>query len=173
MKLLLFVFISFIFISFNLSNAYASSSYVLPYPGIMPGNKLYMVSDFIDTFKGFFAFGDFASFSYNLSQADKYLIEAKTLFEYKQYLLARDSLEDSNVSIKKAKNSLELARKHKKSVAEKTKVFQDAISKHNEVLTSLLEILPADFLWEDEKKAPVKIFIKDDILRAISIRNSL
>lgn len=173
MKILLLVFISFIFIAITTRNVYALSSYVLPYPGIMPGSKLYIVSDFFDEARGIFAFGDFASFSYNLSQADKYIVEAKTLFEYKQYLLASESLEKSNAYVSKAKKSLILAKKHNKPVLEKTKVFQDALEKHREVLNTLLEILPADFVWEDEKKAPVRLSIRDVILKAISQRNSL
>ena len=67
---------------------FAESQYVLPYPSAMPGSFLYKLNLVQEEILRYWYFGDFGQFKYNLGLSDKYLVEAKTLFEYKQYLLA-------------------------------------------------------------------------------------
>jgi len=78
------------------------AEYVLPYPSAMPGNKLYRIMRIIDELKKPLYFGSITRYKYHLSLADKYLVEAKTLFEYKQYLLAVDALERSDREFQEA-----------------------------------------------------------------------
>lgn len=170
-KSLVFFIVFFLLASFPSQTL--ASSYVLPYPGVMPGNKLYHIYEFTDNLKKYIAFGDFAQFSYNLSQADKYLVEAKVLFEYDQYLLALRALQKSDGYIVLAKESLHSAQKNNKDTSEKKRLYTLALVRHNEVLSSLLTILPQEFTWRDEKKLPVNLKIYENINRAIEMRSSL
>lgn len=170
MKIILFLFISLLIIAFP-CKIYAS--YTLPYPGIMPGNKLYLLAEAIDYTKGFFAFGDFATFSYNLSQSDKYLIEAKTLFEYGQHELALRALKKSNLHINESKKAIELAAKHHKNISEKEKKLHSAIDKHNQILSKLYQELPEEVLWSEEDQVPVKLKLRKEINTAVNLRSSL
>lgn len=177
-KIGIFVFLvifSSLFLQFGVRQTHAqanlpASNYVMPYPGIMPGNKLYVVSDLLDKAKSFYTFGDIARFKYNLAQADKYLIESKILFEYNQYPLAIQSLESSNIYYENARRSLESAGKSKKNTSILEQTLSQASLKHAELLSELLKELPAEFLWEDEKKAPLMLEIEKDIKDAIRIR---
>lgn len=162
-----FLFLLFVFVH----PAYAS--YVLPYPGVMPGNKLYKVSELFDSVKNIYSIGDFAQFKYNLSQSDKYLVEAKTLFEYVQYPLAAKALQKSNDYFKRIPNNLSLARKHGKNTQEKEAIYKDAQVKHIEVLSKIRSTLPESFVWQDEKKSPVVIEIGKLIDESLRVRSSL
>lgn len=168
MKKLLFILL-FVFVF----SSPAHASYTLPYPGIMPGNRLYVIGELFDKLKGFLAFGDFASFSHTLSQSDKYLVEAKTLFEYKQYLLGAYSLEKSNKQIILAREALDNAKDQKKDISEKEKILSSAIQKHNLILKELKSKLPDEFKWVDEDSPPVQININSDIQTAINVRSNL
>src|SRR3989344_5659903 len=75
----------------------AESIYVLPYPSSMPGNKLYKVHLFLESLEQYWYFGSFGQFKYSLKESDKYLVEAKTLFDYKQYILANKALQKSDI----------------------------------------------------------------------------
>ena len=101
MKRLIFLLI--LFVAFP-SSVFAD--YTLPYPSYMPGNKLYKASRLFDELQKYWHWGNIASVKYRLKIADKYLVEAKVLFEYKQYVLALDALERSDMHIK---SLLELA----------------------------------------------------------------
>lgn len=92
-KILILVLI--IFICF-LTVPSVRADYVLPYPSVMPGNKLYRITRIVDQLKKYWYFGNIAQIKYHLGLSDKYLVEAKTLFEYKQYLLATDALKRSS-----------------------------------------------------------------------------
>lgn len=146
------------------------SSYVLPYPGVMPGNKLYVVSNLIDSLKGIFSVGDFASFKYNLAQSDKYLIEAKTLFEYNQYPLAVRALKKSNSYFKKIVPNLHSAKSSGKNISEKNAILEAARQKHAEVLNKLKTEVPETFVWVAEKAEPVNLSLWQEIDSAISLR---
>ena len=106
----LFVFLIILFVfSIIPQPLFAEASYVLPYPSAMPGSKFYKLHQLFEKFEKYWYFGNFSNFHYNLKYSDKYLVEAKTLFEYKQYLLAYQALKKSNSFFLKTKQSLENA----------------------------------------------------------------
>ncbi len=162
--LFLFVFVQ---------SSFASASYTLPYPGIMPGNKIYVASELFDTLKKYYTFGDFAKFKYYLSQSDKYLVEAQILFEYGQYPLAKRSLEKSDMHFSQLRNVLESAKKKNKNIVEKEEVLYLASEKHIEVLEKLVKTVPSNFTWKAEKKEPVFIDIKNIINSSIQKRKKI
>lgn len=168
-KILFSSIIVFLFLFYPLKT-YSSSDYVLPYPGFMPGSSFYPIFEYADLVKGFFAFGDFASFSYSLSQSDKYLVEAKVLFEYNQYPLAIKSLKKSDQYLIAAKSSLSNAKTNRKNISQKHMQLRSAEQKHTEVLDSILPKVPKIFTWEDEKKDPVLLQLESEILKSIEIR---
>lgn len=128
------------------------SSYVLPYPGLMPGHKLYSFKKVFDKVYSFFVFGNFANHKYNLSLADKKLVEAKILFEYNQYPLALTALNDSNFHFDRAVDFLTAAEEEGKDIFQKVINFQEAGQRHKEILKTLKNNLPERFFWEPEKK---------------------
>ena len=95
------LFITLLLYFFPVIGAFAQGDYVLPYPGAMPGNRLYTISKIVDYIQSWWSFGNLSQFTYQLSMADKKLVEAKTLFEYKQYLLASDGLARYQSHLKK------------------------------------------------------------------------
>lgn len=148
------------------------SSYVLPYPGFMPGNKLYKVYTLFDIIEKYYSFGDFAQFSYNLSKSDKYLVEAKTLFEYNQYPLALAALQRSDHYFKNTYPNLMIAKKHGKDISDKIQALNSASQKHQEVLLGIMSLVPRTFVWQDEKKLPITLYIHDAIQKSIKIRQA-
>jgi len=164
------IFLSFLFLTLFVKEVIAASSYVLPYPGIMPGNKLYKVEKILDWVKKYFLFGDFAQYKYSISLSSKKLVEAKTLFEYKQYVFAISALNESDKEFVEANKYLLQAREHKKDIAEKLREFNSAAQKHDEVLEKVLINVPATYSWSEEKKEPVELFLKEKIERSIDIR---
>jgi len=168
--LLISLFVFFIFANSN-GLVFAESSYVLPYPSFMPGNKLYIISEIKDKLSKYFYFGDFGKFKYNLSQADKYLVEAKTLFEYKQYLLGYKSLQKSNEYFTNIKSNLVNAKNSGKNIEDKEKNLTEASFKHVEVLEKMKEDVPETFEWIPEKASPTTLYLKKQIEDAIEIRH--
>lgn len=146
------------------------STYVLPYPGVMPGSKLYKINQILEEIEKYYYFGDFSSFKYNLNQSDKYLVEAKTLFEYNQYPLALRALKKSNKYFEKLWPILSAAKNKNKNIEEKSKTLDIASQKHVEVLTELKNKLPEIFIWMDEKKDPVKLLIWEEINNSVKMR---
>ncbi len=128
------------------------SSYVLPYPSSMPGSSLYFAHQTLEKLSKFWYFGDFAQFKYNLKYSDKYLVEAKTLFEYRQYLLASDSLNKSNYYFEKLNGNLLRAKENGKNISEKEKMLKLAAEKHKEVLLLIKNTTPPSFNWRPEKE---------------------
>lgn len=167
--LIVFFVLTLLFSSVTLS--FASSSYVLPYPGFMPGNKLYMVGLLLDNLKGYCSFGDFAQFKYNLFESDKNLVEAKTLFEYNQYHLAVKALENSDAYFKNILPNLVKAQNNGKDISDNMQLLYLARTKHVEVLQKIKKETPKIFLWRDEKKAPIQLDIWGKIDQSINIRN--
>lgn len=150
-----------------------AQGYVLPYPGFMPGHPFYKISNFIDQLQEWWSFGSFAKFKYHLAMADKKLIEAKTLFEYKQYLLASQALPQYESHLRKVSFHLRQAQNESKDISEKRIVFGKAITKHKEVLEQLEKELPENFLWVPEKAQPQTIEIKRILERKIEIGREL
>lgn len=160
-----------VFFLLTCQSALAASSYVLPYPGLMPGHKLYKIKQVFDRLYYFWVFGNFSHHRYELSLADKKLVEAKVLFEYQQYLLGSQALSDSNKHFQGAVDYLNKAEKEGKDISQKIMVFKAAAEKHQEVLEKLKQDLPEQFLWQPEKREATELLIKKSLDEAIEIRH--
>lgn len=152
--------------------SFANSSYVLPYPSVMPGGISYKFHVIYEQISKYWYFGNFGQFEYNLKLSDKYLVEAKTLFEYRQYLLAYNALEKSNNYFKNIYIFLENAKKNNVDISQKKDIFIEAINKHIEVLDELRDKEPKSFVWTPEKSAPVNLNIEKLIDNSIVIRKN-
>lgn len=150
-----------------------AQGYVLPYPGFMPGHPLYKISEIVSQAQEWWSFGSFAKFKYHLAMADKKLIEAKTLFEYKQYLLASQALPQYEDHLRKTNFYLRRAENEDKNISEKRIVFEKAIAKHREVLMRLRQELPENFLWVPEKAQPQTIEIKRILEKELEVGREL
>lgn len=151
-------------------SVFAQSSYVLPYPSAMPGSNLHKISQIIERIEQYWYFGNFGTFTYTMEKSDKYLVEAKTLFEYRQYLLGYKALEKSNKYFRHIPISLASAQKEGKDIAEKRNLLHQAAQKHHEVLRNLSSEVPAEFIWADEKVQPVPLYLQKLIQESIRIR---
>ena len=174
-KMKLFNFIwSFVFIcvanSAVASQVFAQSSYVLPYPSAMPGSIWYKLNLVQEEIERFWYFGDFGSFTYSLKQSDKYLVEAKILFEYKQYLLGHQALLKSDAYWMQMQPSLVEASNHGKYIKEKEELYKSAAEKHIEVLHKILYEVPEKFIWTPEKVAATHLNLKTSLDKSITIR---
>lgn len=163
------VAIVFMIFSNTLSKVHAQE-YVLPYPGFMPGSSFYKISQAVDKVQQLWSFGNFAQFSYHLGLADKKLVEAKTLFEYKQYLLANYALCQSDHYFGQAIIFLRAAEGEKKNISGKRKILQDAAKKHIEVLNLLGSQVPETLVWQPEKEEPISLSLQNSINTSIDLR---
>lgn len=152
--------------------SFAQSSYVLPYPSSMPGSFAYKLHLVFENVSRYWYFGDFGQFDYNLKMADKYLVQAKTLFEYKQYLLGYKALQKSDLHFAKIIPSLGKASHKKKDISGKKTILSKAAQKHIEVLEKTELETPDVFNWQPEKALPTNIYLKKDIEKSIDIRRS-
>lgn len=146
------------------------ADYMLPYPSFMPGNKIYTLSRIWDKLNGYWYFGSIAQTKHHLALADKYLVEAKTLFEYKQYLLAADALARSDREFKSIEPSIATAVKEGKDVEKLRSTLREAAAEHIAVLTRLKQTLPESFNWSPEKKPATELFIWRLLNDSTSIR---
>src|SRR3989344_9446436 len=96
---------------------YAQSAYVLPYPSEMPGSRFYKAQEFVEKISKFWYFGNFGHFKYSLKNSDKYLVEAKTLFEYDQFLLGQKSLKKYNTYFSRLPYYLEQSKTEGKDIS--------------------------------------------------------
>ena len=151
-------------------NMFAESSYVLPYSSAMPGSIFYKLNLIQEELLRFWYFGDLGQFKYNLLQADKYLVEAKTLFDYKQYFLAYQALQGSDNYFKKIEPTVLSAKKNGKNTIDKEKLLKEAAGKHLEELTKLKQNLPATFEWRLEKQQPRILNLSEAFENSIEIR---
>ncbi len=142
--------IFFIFCSFPLTGIHAE--YMIPYPSFMPGNKLYRISRIIDSLNDYWYFGNIAKIKYHLNLSDKYLVEAKTLMEYKQYLLAIDALKRSDSHFLQLPRYYQKAREEKIDINKLQQLAADSFRKHKEIESNLLLSLPESFTWTPEKE---------------------
>ncbi|MCL4418692.1 hypothetical protein M1146_01160 [Patescibacteria group bacterium] len=150
---------------------YAQSDYVLPYPSVMPGGISYKLHLIIEEIEKYWYFGNFGQFEYNLKESDKYLIEAKTLFEYNQYLLGSKALKKSDLYFSRIFPYLTKAKKEHKIIDSKRSLLREAAKKHIEVLSRLQREVPETFLWRPEKVQPTYLYLKKDIEQSMSIRS--
>ena len=150
------------------SQVYAS--YMLPYPSTMPGNKIYKITRILDSLKEYWYFGDIAQAKYHLMLSDKYLVEAKTLFEYRQYLLGQDALIRSDTQFAALSDSLKSIEKNGKNATEIKRLVQDAADSHIALLNILQSNTPMEFEWTPEKGNVTHIPIHDMISDAKNLR---
>jgi hypothetical protein len=162
-----------IFLGLVLVPRQAQAEYMLPYPSYMPGNKLYRISRLLDRAKQPLYFGSIASYKYHLALSDKYLVEAKILFEYKQYLLATDALKRSDEQFKQAPHHLARAEGEGKDIRVLSAQFREAATVHKTVLVRLQAFVPETFTWEPEKATPTVLALHDLLDESIRIRDSL
>lgn len=153
--------------------AHAHAEYVLPYPSFMPGNKIYRLTRLTDAAKGYWYFGNIAQTKYHLALADKYLVEAKTLFEYKQYLLATDAIKRSDGQVDDIFLYIQRAASEGKDVRLLASTIFDAMSVHTKVITAMQSQLPEEFIWRPEKSSETELPIRSILLLAISTREKL
>lgn len=146
------------------------AQYVLPYPSYMPGNALYRVSRIIDHIQYYWQWGDIARFKYFMAQSDKYLIEAKTLFEYGQHLLGVDALRRSDDAYNHIDVYLKYASANGKDISALSRLHVQQSIKHSEVLQKLLKELPQNFRWAPEKSAPLDLHLHEYIRLSMEIR---
>lgn len=169
-KFFRFLILAVFFLIFFKAPVFAQSSYVLPYPSSMPGSLFYKIHLIYESLSKYWYFGNFGQFAYNLKESDKYLVEAKTLFEYKQYLLGTKSLEKSDLYFINALPYLIKAKaEHKDISKEKILLGEDSL-KQIEVLTELERDVPESFTWSPEKSKPTDLFLKKSIDKSIGIR---
>ena len=166
----LFIILLVFAIFLNPGSVFAESSYVLPYPSAMPGSIFYKLNLIQEEFLKYWYFGDFAQFKYNLAESDKYLVEAKTLFDYKQYLLGYLALQKSNSYYKKIKPALISAENNKKEIKDKVDILFSASQKHIEELSGMRDRVPAAFNWSPEKQKPQQLDLRNLINQSIEIR---
>src|SRR5258706_14601839 len=142
-------FVLFCFIYFFVAIP-VRAEYVLPYPSYMPGNKLYKVSKIIEIFEKWWYWGSISQTKYYMQLADKYLVEAKTLFEYKQYLLALEALHKSDMYINKVPFFIHKAQGEQKDISELELSYKAELAVQREALQKLVSELPVEFTWTPE-----------------------
>lgn len=146
------------------------AEYVLPYPAYMPGSKFYRISRILDTLKNYWYWGDIAQIKYHLGLSDKYLVEAKTLFEYKQYLLAIDALSRSSSHVTYVLPLLKNGTQDGKDTRLFVQMIKNAMVTHQEVLIMLRRDLPENFFWTPEKVTPSVLSLHKNLDDAIRLR---
>lgn len=151
---------------------FAQSDYVLPYPSSMPGNVFYKVNLVKEKLMKYWYFGSFGKFDYNLKQSDKYLVEAKTLFEYKQYLLGFKALQKSNTYFNNIPQYLTKAKRENKNIVQRQNILKSASLKHIEMLNFIETITPDNFVWNPEKEVSTDLNLEKTIDEAIRIRKN-
>lgn len=149
------------------------ASYVLPYPSFMPGNKLYRVSRIIDTAKNYWYWGTIAQLKYHIGLSDKYLVESKTLFEYKQYLLATDALKRSDQELSNIVGLLDKGTTEGKDMKGQKQILSEAMRMHVMTLSNMKGQSPADFLWTPEKTDATQLSISTLIDSSMLLRQKI
>ncbi len=164
------LFLCFAFFFFFTNISYAASAYVLPYPSTMPGGISYKFHLVWEEVLKFWYYGDFGQFEYNLKESDKYLVEAKILFEYQQYLLGFAALQKSNDYFTKTLPFLERAKMTGKNITDNRQLLSSAAQKHIEVLEKMEQETPVVFVWNPEKAASSTLSIHQLIDTALKQR---
>ena len=139
----------------------------------MPGNKLYRITRIMDTLKGYWYFGNIAQIKYHLGLSDKYLVEAKTLMEYKQFLLGTDALRRSDKEFGELPAYVAGAKKEHIDVTQFQQLIAAAADKHVELLTGLLQNVPNQFTWTPEKSTPTELPLGGMIKTSVGIRHNI
>lgn len=166
------IFICLFFLLLFTKSSFAASSYVLPYPSTMPGSIFYKINLVKEVVLKYWYFGDFGQFTYNLKESDKYLVEAKTLFEYNQYLLGYRALQKSDQYFVKTLPNLNAAKAHGKDISENRTILSQAALKHIETLSQIKTSVPSSFLWQPEKVNSTNLDLRDTIDSSIKLRTN-
>lgn len=167
----LFCVLSAVVCLFVAQPAYAE--YVLPYPSYMPGNTLYRISRIIDTMKNYWYWGTIAQIKYHIGLSDKYLVEAKTLFEYKQYLLATNALQRSDTELSGLPTRMSEGSREGKDMSSQKNILSDAMQVHIASLELMKKQLPSEFKWTPEKAAATDLSIGLLLDTSIGLREKL
>ncbi len=170
MRVILIIGISILLFFVSYRPVLAQSTYVLPYPSSMPGNKFYSIHLVWEKVSKYWYIGNLSQFVYNLQLADKYLVEAKTLFEYKQYLYAHMALLKSDFYFENTYPFLTYAQKYGVNTTEKEALFREAGQKHSEILLKIKQEVPKEFVWTPEKEVPMTLFLWEVIDRSLDKR---
>lgn len=166
--LLIFVFSLLFFIT-----PLVHAEYVLPYPSVMPGSKAYILSKVFDRAKNYWSFGSIAQSKYHMALADKYLVQAKTLFEYKQYLLALAALNMSDSEITKLPSFVSDGRSEKKDMSLISTVMREEMLVHENLLVRLKTDVPETFIWSPERVASSMLPIHAKIDASVELRKKI
>ncbi len=146
------------------------AEYVLPYPSYMPGNKMYRITRLVDSMKKYWSYGSLTQVKYRMKLADKYLVEAKTLMEYKQYLLGYDALRRSNEQILMLKDSFQDAKKQYGNLEDVQLLITDELEKHIETVLLIQSLTPEAVVWNPEKAPSTDLNIADLLTESTNIR---
>ena len=149
------------------------ADYVLPYPSAMPGNKVYKITRVLDRIKKYWYWGNIAQTKYHLELADKYLVEAKTLMEYNQFLLGSNAVTRSDKEFQAIVSNIGWAKKEHKDVSLLIKAVDGASAKHEEVLRVLIDTVPVQFTWTPEKDKPIQLSLRDMLQNSIHLRTKV
>jgi len=163
----------FLFLPFFKTPVFAQSSYVLPYPSSLSGSLFYNAHLAYEAISKYWYFGNFGQFNYNLKMADKYLVEAKTLFEYKQYLLGYKVLRKSDSYFINILPNLVKAEKNGKNTFQKREILKEASEKHIEVLEQIEGNTPSIFVWQPEKSTPTTLNLEKALNQSIHLRKKI
>ncbi len=125
---------------------------------------------FLDEAKKYWYWGNLSSYRYYLGQSDKALVEAKTLFEYGQYLLAMEALERSNRFLQHVPDALKKAKQEGKDVEKYEREFREAMKEHRKTVVKLLDTLPEEFIWRPEDRSANQLRIREELNKALLLR---
>jgi hypothetical protein len=142
----------------------------LPYPSYLPGNKLYRISEIIDGAKRYWYFGTLTQLKYAREMADKRIVEAKTLFEYKQYALGVRALKKSNIFISEIPLLLLCLTNEKKNNPEIIRKIEEQMNSHLDVLARMFSEVPDRIEWTEEKQTPREIHFSKLYEEAVAVR---
>lgn len=161
-----------VIILFTFPNLSLATEYTLPYPSSMPGSKFYPVYLLWERIMNYWYFGSFAQLAFNLKYSDKYLVEAKTLFEYKQYLLAQNALKKSDLYFHNLNYHLNRAYEEGKNISQKRENIKKAAFRHVEVLQMLKKEVPEGITWRLEKDQSQDLSLWSSINTSIKLRQA-
>jgi len=134
----------------------------------MPGNRLYFISRIIDQINRWWYFGSVAQTKYHLGLSDKYLVEAKTLYEYKQYLLGTDALRRSTKEFHEIPINIKRAQSEGKDMTLLIVKISESAEVHKTILMDMRVDNPETFQWTPEKEASTDLKIHDEINNGIA-----
>jgi hypothetical protein len=136
----------------------------------MPGSIFYNLGLIREQIMKYWYYGDLGQFKYNLQLSDKYLIEAKTLFEYEQYLLAYRALLKSDSYFAKTNPSLLKAESHGKNIKEKKLILKEAAKKHIDIILEVKKRTPQSFTWQPENETSTRLELSQAFDSSIKVR---